>query len=149
MNGTAVEYYDSGVIKGTYSYKNNLVHGVGKDFFPSGRLAEEAVYQNGRLMDKNGQWFSGVSKLFYENGQPWYEINYKNGFLDGTFKEYDENGQVMIIATYKDNQLNGPSKEFYPNGRLKSEFVYEDGLLLSSREYGATGRIIFERFIIR
>lgn len=45
---------------------------------------------------------------------------------DGTYKSYYENGQIAAIETFKDGLLEGMYKNWYPNGKkkLEGEYVY-------------------------
>ena len=54
------------------------------------------------------------------------ERNYKDGKLDGLFKEWYENGQLRIERTYKDDKADGLWKEWYENGQLMGEGKYKD-----------------------
>jgi len=41
---------------------------------------------------------------YYENGQIWYEGNYKDGKSDGKWIWYHENGQIWMEEFYKDGK---------------------------------------------
>jgi antitoxin component YwqK of YwqJK toxin-antitoxin module len=145
LKGTIVEYFETGVIKSTLPYLKNQLEGAVKTYYPDGSLADESVYKNGRLLDKDGRYFSGEKEWSYQNGRPWLQRHFNNGLLQGAFKEFDENGRHLIESFYKNNQLDGISKEFYPNGRLKSESEYQNDFLRRMREYDPNGRLILDK----
>ena len=46
----------------------------------------------------------GLSKIWYENNQLRFEINYKDGKEDGKYKEWYENGKLEYERNYKDGE---------------------------------------------
>jgi len=48
-----------------------------------------------------------------------HQYFYKNGKLEGKFKEWDENGQLKRDSFYLDDKLEGEYKEWDENGQLK------------------------------
>ena len=55
------------------------------------------------------------------------ERNYKDGKLDGLFKEWYENGQLKEEGNYKDGERDGLQRHWYENGQLKYEGNFKDG----------------------
>jgi len=47
--GEVIQYYESGEIKETATYKNGMAHGFDKRYDEDGQLVLEAVYENGVL----------------------------------------------------------------------------------------------------
>jgi antitoxin component YwqK of YwqJK toxin-antitoxin module len=87
----------------------------------------------------NGQYYSqgemkkglrhGTWTFWYENGQKWYEGNYKEGIEigeGGSIITRYENGQIKSEENYKDGKLDGKSIEWYENGQIKLEGNYKD-----------------------
>ena len=56
----------------------------------------------------------------YKNGQAKSIENFKNGKLNGEFKEFFEDGNLSQIATFKNGDMKN-IKVFYENGNLKFE----------------------------
>ena len=87
-------------------------------------------YENGNLESesnfKDGKQ-EGLSKLYYENGDLESEGNYKDGKGEGLAKEYYENGNIRIEGNYKDGKKEGHFKEYYENGYLMAQYYYKDG----------------------
>ena len=47
---------------------------------------------------------------WYENGQKWHEVTYKDGEKDGKWTEWRNNGRKMSKKTYKDGKQIGKTK---------------------------------------
>ena len=90
-----------------------------KQKFDNG-IEKECGYLNNRL--KEGIW-----KFYYENGNLYKEINFKDDIENGQWKMWHENGNIYIDQ----NKINGSSdgywKEYYENGELKEIGFYEKG----------------------
>ena len=54
----------------------------------------QCYYKEGKL--------EGEFKLWYENGQLWFQEYYKEGKLDGEYKRWGINGQLMAQTYYKE-----------------------------------------------
>lgn len=97
--------------------------------FNCGRIKEN--YYVNQKGEKNGPY-----KLYYEDGLLAIESNYKNGELDGIYKEYDRSfGKVFLknIETYKDGILNGPTTRY---GGRENSIVIAKGNYLNGKETG-------------
>ena len=64
--------------------------------------------------------FTGQVIKKYKNGQVKSIENFKNGKLNGEFKEFFENGSLFQIGTFKNGDMKN-IKVFYENGNLKFE----------------------------
>jgi antitoxin component YwqK of YwqJK toxin-antitoxin module len=62
---------------------------------------------------------------YYDNGQIFYKINYKNGFLDGKCIKYLKNGFIDEIKTYVDGELKGDYMRYNRN-ILCTHLYYEN-----------------------
>ena len=69
-----------GVLEGKIPFKNGVVDGIAKVYYPTGKLMSEESYKNGKLD---------------------FEATYKDGQLDGVVKKYGENGEVIQQGTFK------------------------------------------------
>ena len=107
-------------------------------------------YDNGQLwcqlFYKDGE-LHGERKEYYENGQLSRQYFYKNGLLHGEYKEYYENGQLWCQSFYKDGKLDGEYKWYYGNGQLRCQRFYKDGLPHGEyKEYYENGQLMCQRF---
>ena len=48
--------------------------------------------------------------------------------LKGEHKEYYENGQLWSIVNFKDGKTEGEYKSYYKNGQLESIYNYKNGI---------------------
>ena len=69
--------------------------------------------------------FTGQIIKKYNNGQVKSIENFKNGKLNGEFKEFFEDGKLFQIATFKNGDMKN-IKVFYKNGNLKFEQNLKD-----------------------
>ncbi len=54
------------------------------------------------------------------------EDAYKEGLIDGTFKEFHPNGEIKREIRYLGGKKNGLMRTYYANGQLEQEAVYVD-----------------------
>ena len=69
--------------------------------------------------------FTGQIIKKYKNGQVKSIENFKNGKLNGEFKEFFENGSLFQVGTFKNGDMKN-IKVFYENGNLKFEQNLKD-----------------------
>ena len=74
----------------------------------------------------NGDKRDGVTERWYENGQLWHHITYKNNKMNGLFEVWYPNGQLKVRETYKDDLLNGLVESWYPDGTLTRRSIYKN-----------------------
>ena len=76
-----------------------------------------SFYSFAYQIDEN---FTGQIVKKYKDGQVKSIENFKNGKLNGEFKEFFENGSLFQIGTFKNGDMKN-IKVFYENGKLKFE----------------------------
>ena len=81
------------VLEGKIPFKNGVMEGYSKLYYPSGKLASVATFKNGKV--------EGIQKDYYENGKIQMEANFKDDKLEGIVKRYDENGKLIEQEIYK------------------------------------------------
>ena len=69
----------------------------------------------------------GPYEGYYDNGQLFERVTYKDGVLDGPFERYHDNGQLGSNGIYKEGEWDGPFESYYQNGELRSKRTYKDG----------------------
>ncbi len=79
------------------NYLNGHVHGLYKAYYPSGKLKDVRLYQNGVL--------SGRAIKYWPNGMKKMNVNYVKGEMDGVYEEWDENGILVSMKTYYNGKL--------------------------------------------
>ena len=107
------------VLEGKIPFKNGVMEGYSKLYYPSGKLASVATFKNGKV--------EGIQKDYYENGKIKREISHKNGLVDGLAKVYYPTGKLMLEENYKNDQLDGIVKRYDESGKIISEEFYKNG----------------------
>ena len=107
------------VLEGKIPFKNGVMEGYSKLYYPSGKLASVATFKNGKV--------EGIQKDYYENGKIKREISHKNGLVDGVSKLYYPTGKLMLEENYKNDQLDGIVKRYDESGKIISEEFYKNG----------------------
>ena len=113
-------YSDTGKLRVSGNYKNGVLDGEFKAYYPNGNLQREVIYKNGEM---NGEY-----KEYNENKSIRLFGNYKNNLQDGEWKSYLEDGTLESIVNYKDGELNGLKEDYYKNGNvwIRQEFKNND-----------------------
>ena len=113
-------YNDTGKLRVSANYKNGVLEGEFKAYYPNGNLQGEVIYKNGEM---NGEY-----KEYNENKSIRLSGNYKNNLQDGEWKSYLEDGTLETIVNYKDGELNGLKEDYYKNGNvwIRQEFKNND-----------------------
>ena len=113
-------YNDTGKLRVSANYKNGVLDGEFKAYYPNGNLQGEVIYKNGEM---NGEY-----KEYNENKSIRLFGNYKNNLQDGEWKSYLEDGTLETIVNYKDGELNGLKEDYYKNGNvwIRQEFKNND-----------------------
>ncbi|HIV49889.1 toxin-antitoxin system YwqK family antitoxin [uncultured Helicobacter sp.] len=110
--------------------------------------------------------YTGVVRLYHNNGTLAWEISFKDGKQDGWTKWYYDNGQIRTQMFFVDGNANGESLWYYrhgvvreegrytndladgesklytPSGVLKYTIVYRNGREVSRQEYDQKGRTL-------
>jgi len=92
------------------------------DYYISG-----AIQMEGLSLEQNNEVYHGLVKWYYENGNVFQEVNYKNGVLFGDRKVYFENGTLKNETAYKNGKMDGGWKEYFENGKMKESGSFEKG----------------------
>jgi antitoxin component YwqK of YwqJK toxin-antitoxin module len=81
-----------------------------------------SFYSFGYQIDEN---FTGQIIKKYKDGQVESIENFKNGKLNGEFKEFFEDGSLFQVGTFKNGEMKN-IRVFYENGNLKFEQNLKD-----------------------
>ena len=159
IEGTANYFYPSGKIKEISSYENNLKEGKSYEYAEDGRLISIFTYRKGDIKervrlnrlntneDKVGLW-----QEFYEGYRLKRERYFKDGLLDGYYKEYDPQGKLTLTLLYRDGILveevqeeqiqSLEKKEFYTDGTIKKTgFFIQDKPVGVHKEFDRSGEV--------
>ncbi|MDR1835278.1 MAG: toxin-antitoxin system YwqK family antitoxin [Fusobacteriaceae bacterium] len=123
-------------------FKNDLIVAAGASTPYTGYI--RLWYPNGQsfyeMYAKAGK-LEEVSRTWFQNGQLQFEENYKDGLYHGKRTAWFENGVKQSEENYKNGQKDGTWKEWYPSGKLKEETKYANDLKDGSFVvYGENGK---------
>ena len=154
-----IAYSPEGIKKSHFSYdKKNDMTGPDTSFYPSGKIDEINIYDNGQP--------NGLSTSYHLNGNKKSEVNMTDGTEDGLFTNYytngkiqskgwivggqpegewvyfDQAGNISSKSFFLNGDLNGYRQEFYPDGKLSTEQQYFRGWLKKLTQFDSTGKIL-------
>ena len=96
------------------------------------RTVVEWFYDNGQIYQiiryKNGEPH-GLQEKFHENGQLKDRTNYKKGKAEGLSKVFHKDGHLESTGDFKNDELHGLQEWFYANGQLEERAWYKNGLI--------------------
>ena len=102
-----------------------------KTFYDWNKTQPKEVYYVNAKGEKNGTY-----KSYHDNGLIGIEANFKNGSLDGLYKEYTGYGGKSCCVksvTYKNDELNGPAT-YYSNQHCN--VIASQGNIVSGKRIG-------------
>lgn len=118
-NGAWVSYQGEGGYPAKIaSYVNGVYNGPYFEFDGFGQLLLSASYKNNKL-------HGTVTKFL--NGNLAQESNYKEGILDGIYKEYSRSGSIQKEINYKNGKLDGLFRYYDESGKVTIEYMYKNG----------------------
>ena len=120
-DGVTEQFYnDTGKLRVSANYKNGVLEGEFKAYYPNGNLQGEVNYVNGEM---NGEF-----KEYHENKKIRLSGSYKNSLQEGEWKSYLEDGTLESIINYKAGELHGIKEDYYKNGNVwtRQEFKNND-----------------------
>ncbi|TBW26794.1 toxin-antitoxin system YwqK family antitoxin [Gramella sp. KN1008] len=163
LNGEYKVYNEYGALIQKKYFKDNELDGEFKSYFKIGEKYPEIQgnYINGKADGKAYEYFengdvytemnfkndlkNGVEKSFYRNGNVYKEMSYRNGELQGKFTEYHLNGVLSQEGYYSNGLLQGEWRTYHENGNLASVSNYHEGLAHDLyQEFDKDGKLYFE-----
>ena len=100
----------------------NRVYHTDVKYYPNEQAEELEVY----LTIDRIKVGPSHKEAWYENGQPKYRYNFKDGKSDGLQEVWYENGQPKYRGDYKDDKRSGLQEEWYTNGQSQRRHNYKD-----------------------
>ena len=62
-----------------------------------------------------------IEKVYYENGQAKFEVEFSNGLMNGYHKEFHENGKLKTLTYYDSGNISDSIIGYFENGNI--EFI--------------------------
>jgi antitoxin component YwqK of YwqJK toxin-antitoxin module len=158
--GISYYYYKNGKLKSTVEYQNNRKNSISREYDGKGKLITILRYNKGTIIERErinrineNRLKQGTWKEFYSNNTPKREINYKDGKLDGLYKEYDENGKITLLLKYRDGRIMENDDLLDETVEIKSEYDDKNRIIFSGayrrdkpigihRKYDINGEVI-------
>jgi antitoxin component YwqK of YwqJK toxin-antitoxin module len=134
--GKSYYFFNDGNLNFEVNYINNKRDGITVEYENDGRIVTILRYSKGSLNERDkinryneGGNKEGIWKEFYEGLKVRKEENYKNGLLDGYYKEYDVQGKLLITL-------------LYDKGRLVKEIADENSKIIVVEKFDNNGILI-------
>jgi len=109
-------------------YKNGLIEGMSRVFYPEGGLSEQHYYKHGI---RDGLW-----EQYYMEGKLKLRGAYKAGEKQGSFKTLYSSGKPMIEGQYIAGHQTGTWIYYNEKGAVSKKETYENGILVKVEENG-------------
>lgn len=118
----AIHYFKNTNIAAEGYYKHKKRDSVWKfyDRKEQGQLVEKLHYEEGKK--------EGVSKTFYDDGEPSEILHWEDGVRDGPWKQFFANGRVKLETTYDEGSINGDFHAYHFNGSIHIDGKYKNDL---------------------
>jgi antitoxin component YwqK of YwqJK toxin-antitoxin module len=88
--------------------------------------------------------FTGVGYTLHADGTLQDESEYREGSLHGVSRVWNSSGGLVEEAHWRFGIFDGSVRTWHDNGRLAKEEQYEQGILLSRKEWDENGTLTRE-----
>ncbi|WP_218395936.1 toxin-antitoxin system YwqK family antitoxin [Alteromonas lipotrueae] len=105
--------------QGVRIYKSTPFTGKVVSYHPTGKLATEDEFIEGRR--------AGVARKWFSNGILGYESFYTSGARDGRTQTWWVNGNLRSAFVYENGKVEGEGWRWYRNGAKFKKFNYHEG----------------------
>jgi len=150
--GELKQWFENGQLEMICHYKNGLEEGEHKQWYNNGQLQLLSYYKNGLEDGESKQWFENrvgdavrsqrdltnerleprdpVSQSPEgDNSQIQFQIQFKEGKMNGSYKQWHNNNQMYIESHYINGKKTGEGKQWFQNGQLQGLLFYLDDKL--------------------
>ena len=137
-DGVTEQFYnDTGKLRVSANYKNGVLEGEFKAYYPNGNLQGEVNYVNGEM--------NGDFKEYHENKKIRLSGSYKNSLQEGEWKSYLEDGTLESIINYKAGELHGLKEDYYKNGNPQLKAKIKNGQTIEEQRFNHDGTLYNEQ----
>ncbi|MDP2653347.1 MAG: toxin-antitoxin system YwqK family antitoxin [Candidatus Omnitrophota bacterium] len=146
IRGGLHQFFSELVVRNYRPASGQGAAGAGQPDQGSARAAASVRPKADALEDdyKQGR-LNGTYREYFPNGVLKKEAHYIDGKITGLFRTYYENAQIEQEAVYRDGRIDGLYKAYYDNGIPHQEKIYKDGKLNGvHRAYDEKGILFFE-----
>jgi antitoxin component YwqK of YwqJK toxin-antitoxin module len=110
------------------TYKDGVINGMSKVFYPEGGLSEQHFFKQGI---RDGLW-----EQYYLEGKLKLRGAYKAGEKHGPFKTFYTSGQLMISGQYISGHQTGTWTYYNEKGGISKREIYDNGILVKVDDSG-------------
>jgi antitoxin component YwqK of YwqJK toxin-antitoxin module len=157
---TISKQYANGIPLLEYTLLNNYLHGIRREWYPSGQLKLEETFQLGKQDGLSRRWaengilifegyyatgtLEGIATHWYETGFLKRRLTLHIGKRNGIYEEWYPSGNKQYEHTYRNDKLNGYCKDYYDiPGTVKVIYNMEDNIRIGKyKEFDTTGNLI-------
>lgn len=117
---------------------------------PGGVINPELIERQRSVWVDPAKDFTGTWIVYYTNGHPSHQIEYKDGKYDGEFVHFYSHGEKLFVQHYKQHITEGTDIGYFLNGKVQYQGLYqngkqvgiwrwynEDGTLRTTQQHGA------------
>ena len=164
--GVYKDYYDSGELKRTFSFKDGSLNGICEVFFRSGIVERKGTFKDGEEIGKSELYYpdgtlkgvsiykggkkNGPTIIYYPSGKIKAKLQFKGSVPDGKQVMYYESGAIESEVFYRGGVKDGEVKFYYESGKVKMEgrFVADelDGVVTT---YYESGKVKHRKIFVR
>ena len=123
LDGVALEYYESGILRSKTSYKAGQKEGFSIGYFQNGQIAREEMYREDLLLNAyyynlTGEVLSSVEdgmgfRAIFEGDTLSYLIQIQQGFAQGGVKQFTPKGDLLSTYHIKNGRKSGTEITYY------------------------------------
>ncbi len=117
---TRIEYYKSGSIKKSETWKDGAKSETHTLFHENGSLHKAIPFEKGKA--------NGIVEVYYSTGELESTTTYIDDARKGEFKAYFRNGNLSMIGEFLEDSFHFWRKEFYENGQLMAYNYVRDSV---------------------
>lgn len=134
FSGVVERYYDGAVAYVQNGHQHGDLNQTRNMYANDKQLAIESICVNGRL--------SGVTRIYYPNGNLKKEMKYAKGQLHGDSAEYYPDGKVRTVTHYTEGKREGAHSFYHEKGYLIIQVDYQDNTPVSGFCYNSRNEIV-------
>lgn len=133
--GVHVDYYESGQMRSSVTYRRDVMHGTFNEWHRNGQLSKTGKYRDGAE--------DGRIETFHENGSPDTRRTYADTLPDGELHVWYDNGHKRFEGQYAKGQPTGTWRHWSKDRRVIAERVFQNGAWVEpAAKVRATGGVV-------
>lgn len=137
-NGPAKVWDENGDLSEASEFKDDVMHGPVRRFFPSGKLKMEYENRDGKS--------EGPVKTYYESGELLSASAFQGDVLHGGEMVYFKSGKIWMENSWKHGVREGRSVSYFCNGIIARNSTYRAGREEDIQGYWSDGRPFYSGF---